>query len=85
MKTATVTDLRNHFAILEAWINEGEEIRIEKRGRPIAMLTPLPRRAGKTVKKPDFAARLKALWGDRVFTEAEVAEMRAYELEGEQG
>jgi antitoxin (DNA-binding transcriptional repressor) of toxin-antitoxin stability system len=66
-------------------MNEGEEIRIEKRGKPIAMLTPLPRRGAKKVKKPDFEARRKALWGDRVFTEAEVAEMRAYELEGEQG
>jgi hypothetical protein len=35
--------------------------------------------------KPDFAARRRAIWGDRVFTEAEVAAMRADELEGEEG
>lgn len=87
MKTATVRDLRNHFSKLETWLGEGEEIRIEKRGEPIAVLKALPKRRGAaaTRKKPDFAARRKAIWGDRVFSEKEVREMREYELEGEQG
>jgi hypothetical protein len=34
---------------------------------------------------PDFAARRKKIWGDRVFTAEEVARMRADELEGEEG
>lgn len=84
MKTATVRELRNEFAKLEAWLGEGESVRIEKRGQAIAMLTPMAAE-GKPVQMPDFEARRKATWGDRVFTEAEVAEMRAYELEGEEG
>ena len=39
MKTASVRDLRNNFAMLEAWLLEGEEVCIEKRGKPIALLT----------------------------------------------
>ena len=39
MKTATVRDLRNSFSMLEAWLSEGEDIRIEKRGQPIGLLT----------------------------------------------
>jgi len=35
--------------------------------------------------KPDFAARRKAIWGERVFTDAEVAKMRVDELEREEG
>ena len=35
--------------------------------------------------KPDIMARLKETWGDRVFSAKEVAEMRAAELEGEEG
>ena len=87
MKTATVRDLRNNFSKIEIWLGEGEEIRIEKRGEPIALLKALPKRRGAAVgkKKPDFAARLKAIWGDRVFSEKEVREMREYELKGEQG
>lgn len=85
MKTATLRDLRNNFSKMESWLGEGEEIRIEKRGQPIALLTPLkkPRKAG--VPKPDFMARMKAIWGDRVFSQEEVDAMRAYELEGEDG
>jgi antitoxin (DNA-binding transcriptional repressor) of toxin-antitoxin stability system len=86
MKTATVRDLRNNFSTLEAWLRDGEEVCIEKRGEPVAMLTALKRgRRATPVKNPDFAARRRATWGDRVFTEQEVKEMREYELEGEQG
>ncbi len=85
MKTATVRELRNEFSKLEAWLGEGEEIRIEKRGEAIAVLTPITSHQAKPFKMPDFAARQKAIWGDRVFSQAEVDEMRAYELEGEEG
>jgi antitoxin (DNA-binding transcriptional repressor) of toxin-antitoxin stability system len=85
MKTATLRDLRNNFAKLEAWLANGEEIQIEKRGQPVALLKPLAGNAPQKVKMPDFAARQKALWGDKVFSEEEVAAMRAYELEGEDG
>jgi antitoxin (DNA-binding transcriptional repressor) of toxin-antitoxin stability system len=85
MKTATVRDLRNNFAKLEAWLSNGEEVCIEKRGEPVAMLTAMRRNKRKTRKKTDFAARLKAIWGDRVFSEAEVIAMRNAELEGEEG
>lgn len=76
-------DLRNDFAKLEAWLGDGEEICIERRGRPIAMLTPM--KARKEVQMPDFEARRKAIWGDRIFTEEEVRAMRDAELEGEEG
>ncbi len=85
MKTATVRDLRNNFSKLEAWLREGEEVRIDRRSGPVAWLYPARQQAERPVPMPDFAARLKALWGDRVFSEEEVAEMRAWELEGEQG
>lgn len=85
MKTATVRELRNEFAKLEAWLGEGEEIQIEKRGEPIAMLTPMKAGQKKTLVMPDFEARRKAIWGDRMFTQEEVDAMRAYELEGEEG
>jgi antitoxin (DNA-binding transcriptional repressor) of toxin-antitoxin stability system len=85
MKTVTVRDLRNSFSMLEAWLLEGEDICIEKRGQPIAILTAWRPDATARPAKPDFAARRRAIWGDRVFTEAEVAAMREDELEGEEG
>jgi hypothetical protein len=35
--------------------------------------------------KIDFAGRLKKIWGERVFSDQEVEEMRRAELEGEEG
>lgn len=84
MKTATVRDLRNNFSVLETWLAEGEQIQIKKRGQAVAMLTAFAGEAA-TVGRPDFAARRRAIWGDRVFSEAEIAEMKAYELEGQEG
>jgi antitoxin (DNA-binding transcriptional repressor) of toxin-antitoxin stability system len=86
MKTATVRELRNEFSKLEAWLSDGQEIRIEKRGQLIGVLRPPGEEIGRSpIKKPDFEARRKAIWGDRCFTEQEVREMREAELEGEEG
>jgi antitoxin (DNA-binding transcriptional repressor) of toxin-antitoxin stability system len=84
MKTATVADLRNHFRRVSAWIENGEAVEIIKRGRAFARLVPAVDSKPMPVKV-DFAARRKAIWGDRVFSSAEVQAMRDAELEGEQG
>lgn len=87
MKTATVRDLRNNFSKLEAWLAEGETILIQKRGRPVAVLSP--KRMNGVVKSPlkhpNYRERLRKIWGNKCFTLEEIREMREYELEGEQG
>ncbi len=83
MKTATVRDLRNRFPRVAAWIAEGEPVEITKAGKLFARLVPPDKTANPV--KPDIMARLKATWGDRVFSNREVAAMRAAELEGEDG
>lgn len=85
MRTITVRDLRNNFSKVETWLGEGEEIRIEKRGKPIGFLSNKPREEKRQVPKRDFMARLHEIWGDRVFTDKEVQAMREAELEGEEG
>lgn len=85
MRSVTVRDLRNHFAKVETWLGEGEEIRIEKRGKPIGFLSATPKAGTPGIPKPDFMARLNAIWSDRVFSEEEVRAMREAELEGEEG
>ena len=85
MKTASVRDLRNRFPRVAAWIAEGEPVEITKSGKLFARLVPpAPVKTPKLVK-PDIMAQLKATWGDRIFSAKEVAEMRAAEVEGEEG
>ncbi|HEY5233920.1 MAG TPA: hypothetical protein VIK35_10350 [Verrucomicrobiae bacterium] len=85
MKTATIRDLRYDFSRVEAWIRNGSEIELTRHGRPIARITPLPKPSKARLVKPDIMAQLKETWGDRIFSAKEVAEMRAAELEGEEG
>ncbi len=85
IKTATVRDLRNRFPRVAAWINNGEPVEITKSGKPFARLVPAASEKPHKLVKPDIMARLKETWGDRVFSAKEVAEMRAAELEGEEG
>jgi prevent-host-death family protein len=84
MKTATVRDLRNRFARVAAWIDEGEPVEITKFGKPFARLVPAAPEKPKLVK-PDFMAQLKEVWGDRIFSTKEIEAMREAEREGEEG
>lgn len=85
MKTANIADLRNNFRLIASWISDGESVEIKKRGHHFATLIPSPRTGTRPMPKIDFAGRLKKIWGDRVFSDQEVAEMRMAELEGEEG
>jgi len=85
MKTATVRDLRNRFPRVAAWIAEGEPVEITKSGKPFARLVPAVPETPRRFKMPDIKARLERTFGNRVFSAKEVAEMRAAELEGEEG
>jgi prevent-host-death family protein len=85
MKTATVRDLRNRFSRVAAWIAEGEPVEITKSGKLFARLVPTAPAKKRRIVKPNIMARLQKTWGGRVFSAKEVAEMRAAELDGEEG
>jgi len=84
MKSATVADLRNQFRRVSAWIEEGETVQIIRRGKPFARLSGItPERRSK--KKPDMLAQLREIWGEKMYSESQVREMRESEIEGEEG
>lgn len=64
MKTASVRDLRYRFPEIEAEMRGGNKIQITKRKRVIAHLTPVNRQGPR--HWPDFLARLKKMYGDKV-------------------
>jgi len=86
MKTVTVRELRNEFPRIEAWLKEGEQISISKRGTVIGILTSPEKAASRRkAKMPDFMARLKKNWGNRMLSQNEVESLRAFEQEGQEG
>jgi antitoxin (DNA-binding transcriptional repressor) of toxin-antitoxin stability system len=63
MKTVSVRDLRYDFPKVEELLRSGEEIRITKRRRVIARLTPEP---VDRPPLPDFLGQMKEIFGDKV-------------------
>jgi len=64
MTKASVRDLRYDFKRIERLLLQGEEIQITKRRRVIARLVPEGPEAAK--KMPDFVARVRRIYGDKV-------------------
>ncbi len=79
MKTATIRDLRYDFGKIEAWLASGEEILITRHRKPVAQISKPHLEKKQMPPLPDYRARVKKIWGDRVFSAAEVEEMRAFE------
>lgn len=77
MKTANVRHLRRDFGTVMNWVADGEQVEIVKKGKIIALLSPPPPSAKpKKIKLPDFEARRKRVFGDRVMPGNIVAEER---------
>jgi len=64
MRKASVRDLRYDFKKIERLLLQGEEIQITKRKRVIARL--LPEREESEKKMPDFLARVRRIYGNKV-------------------
>ena len=76
MRNASVRDLRYRFPEVEDMLREGEEIQVTKRRRVIAKLIPVEH----SPIRPDFHARLRALYGNNVL-KVSGAELLAQERE----
>ena len=64
MRKASIQDLRYRFKKIERLLHQGEEIQITKRRRVIARL--IPEMAEGAAQVPDFLARLRSIYGDKV-------------------
>lgn len=61
MKVTTIRELKHDTTTVLSWVAGGESVEVRRRGEPVAVLSPAKRRA--RVVRPDFAARLKAIYG----------------------
>lgn len=77
MKTASVRQLRTEFPKVLAWVNAGEEVAITRRRKIVANLTPAGDAPKKKPAVPDFRARLRAIYGDKIVPAKMMAELLA--------
>ena len=66
MKTATIRQVRHDFSTVLAWVAKGEEVTVLNRTRPVARICPPRPQAPAKFKMPDFAARAKAIFGNKL-------------------
>ena len=66
MKTASIRDLRHDTTTVLGWVEAGERVLIQRRGQPVAVLSRPVKR--ERIARPDFAARLKAIYGEQMMT-----------------
>ncbi len=65
MKTATIRQVRHDFGTVLEWVAQGEEVTVLNRTRPVARICPPRAQIPAKFKMPDFAARAKAIFGDK--------------------
>jgi len=64
MKKTSIRELKHATSSVLALVSGGQSIEVTKHNRVVAVLTP-PGKAKKIVR-PDFEARMKELWDDKV-------------------
>jgi antitoxin (DNA-binding transcriptional repressor) of toxin-antitoxin stability system len=64
MKVATVRDLRNDFAKIARWLEDGEAVEIRKRGSVIGRIAPARSTSTAARAWPNFAERARRTFGD---------------------
>lgn len=66
MKTTTIRELRHDTTTVLGWVADGESVEVQRRGVPVAVLSPQGRK--QHVVKPDFLARIRAAYGEKVLS-----------------
>lgn len=57
---------------LKAWLRSGKTVELRERDKLIARIVPEKQKSERPVKWPDFAARAKKLFGDRILPGADI-------------
>lgn len=77
MKTVTIRQIHNDFSSVLSLVAQGEEVTVLNRTRPVARICPPLPEAPADFKMPDFAARAKNIFGDKVISNAVLEEREA--------
>ncbi len=66
MKTANIRELKHTTSQVLQWVEQGESVRITRRNKVVAVLSPAAPEVSGNIVRPDYAARLQRILGDRV-------------------
>ena len=63
MKTTTIRELKHDTSNVLSWVAGGESVEVRRHREPVAILSPV--RRNPRGARPDFAARLVAIYGKK--------------------
>jgi antitoxin (DNA-binding transcriptional repressor) of toxin-antitoxin stability system len=66
MRTTTIRQLKHDMTTVLSWVAQGETVEVCRHDEPVAILSP-PKRPAR-VARPDFKARLQAIYGKKQLT-----------------
>jgi antitoxin (DNA-binding transcriptional repressor) of toxin-antitoxin stability system len=66
MPSVNIRELRDTKR-LKTWLRAGKTVELRERNKLIAKIVPEKDESKRPVQLPDFAARRKAMFGDRIF------------------
>ena len=72
MRRATISEVGRDFLGVLKWIEADEEVEVLSEGKLVALISPPLQR----VQHPDYLARLKRSFGDKVISPEASAELR---------
>ena len=64
MKKTTIRELKHDTTTVLSWVADGESVEVRRHGKPVAVLSPRKRQA--RIARPNFVARLQAVYGEEV-------------------
>ncbi|WP_367874728.1 type II toxin-antitoxin system Phd/YefM family antitoxin [Luteolibacter sp. Populi] len=66
MKTTNIRELKHATSTVLEWVERGETVQITRHNKVVAILSPPLEEKRTKIKRPDFEARLKEIFGDRI-------------------
>ncbi len=66
MKTTNIRELKHATSTVLEWVQQGESVEITRRNKVVAIISPPPPERPKKIVRPDYEARLRAIFGDRI-------------------
>ena len=64
VKVTTIRELKHATTTVLGWVAQGESVEVRRRGEPVAVLSPRTHKG--RIARPDFEARLRAIYGKRI-------------------
>lgn len=64
MKQASIREIKHETSRVLGMVEAGQTVELRRRRKPVAILSPPMK--DKAVEMPDFVARLRRIYGDRI-------------------